>query len=69
MLGEKHPNTLQAMHDLAMTWHIHGCRHEATSLMCQALELQCLQRLVRRGKTCLNCVQVRAECTRVQPLV
>ncbi|KAH7303085.1 P-loop containing nucleoside triphosphate hydrolase protein [Stachybotrys elegans] len=33
VLGEKHPNTLQAMHNLAVTWNSRGRREDALSLM------------------------------------
>lgn len=40
VLGEEHPDSLQAMHDLAMTWKSRGRRDDAISLMGECLQLR-----------------------------
>ncbi|KAH7124253.1 hypothetical protein EDB81DRAFT_664838, partial [Dactylonectria macrodidyma] len=42
VLGEKHPDILHAMHDLAITWKSLGRRNDAFSLMQQCLQWKTL---------------------------
>jgi hypothetical protein len=41
VLGEKHPDTLQAMHDLAVTWNRLQRRPTALALMQECFQPQC----------------------------
>jgi hypothetical protein len=38
-LGEKHPNTLKAMHDLAIIWYSQNRHDDAMNLMDECLQL------------------------------
>ncbi|KAK0741580.1 hypothetical protein B0T18DRAFT_332983, partial [Schizothecium vesticola] len=40
VLGEKHPDSLQAMHDLAITWISRGRRDAAITLLDEYLRLR-----------------------------
>lgn len=40
VLGEKHPNTLQAMYDLAFTWKSRGRGDDAAVLLGECLQLR-----------------------------